>query len=83
MVEVFRTNVSNREEANKLITQIQNQHGEYQATFDLDDCDRILRIHCHASEVHSHHLIELLNANGYHAEILEDRLPDGTVISKF
>ena len=79
MVEVFKTNVSNRETANRLIAEIQNRYTNYQATFDLDDCDRILRIACSASEVHPHHLIDLLSTRGYHAEILEDILPDGSV----
>lgn len=78
MVEVFKTNVSNREIANRLIDEIQNRYSSYQATFDLDDCDRILRITCNTSEVHPNHLIELLRTRGYHAEILEDILPDGS-----
>lgn len=78
MVEVFKTNVSNRDEANLLIAEIHERFPVYQATFDLADCDRILRVKCSMKDIHALHLIELLGNHGYRAEILEDTLPDGT-----
>jgi len=82
MVEVFKTNVSSREAANQLIEKIHNCYANYTATFDLDDCDRILRVNSPANEVHPHHLIELLKTNGYYAEVLDDIQPDGTFSAK-
>lgn len=72
MVEVFKTNVSSREAADRLLTEIHDRFPHYQATFDLTDCDRILRVHCASQEVLAHHLIDLLDNKGYCAAILED-----------
>ncbi|HEY3403158.1 MAG TPA: hypothetical protein VGK59_07215 [Ohtaekwangia sp.] len=77
MIEVFKTNVATWHAADILLSEIRKRFPLYEATFDLDDCDRILRIKCAAREVHAVHLIDLLKDSGYHAEILEDILPDG------
>ncbi len=44
MVEVFKTNVSEEKDAAQLLKQLQNASAQYKVNFDLDDCDRILRI---------------------------------------
>ena len=44
MIEVFKTNVKDPRHAHQLIHQIQKSFRQYQAHFDLDDCDNILRI---------------------------------------
>ena len=46
MVEVFRTNVKQRDHANILISQIHKAFPDYKANFDLEDCDKILRVDC-------------------------------------
>jgi hypothetical protein len=43
-VEIFKTNIPNREKALEL-TEILNRHfPKHKINFDLEDCDRILRI---------------------------------------
>ncbi len=44
MVEVYKTNVSNSEAACVILHQIQTKIKGVKATFDLSDCDRILRV---------------------------------------
>ena len=46
VVEVFKTNVNKRRQANRLLDAIHNAFGNHKANFDLDDCDRILRVQC-------------------------------------
>ncbi|HTE32037.1 MAG TPA: hypothetical protein VK666_16765 [Chryseolinea sp.] len=72
MVEVFKTNVTNRDHANRLIDQIHHAFREYKANFDLDDCDRILRVKSVTGRIQASHLIDLLSNSGFRAEVLPD-----------
>ena len=44
MVEVFKTNITDRRLAIFLVAEIRKRFSEYTANFDLEDCDRILRV---------------------------------------
>jgi hypothetical protein len=68
MIEVFKTNVEQSEHSEMLIDQIINQIPNSQINFDLEDCDKILRIE--AESVSSQLIIGILHQNGYHAEVL-------------
>lgn len=68
MVEVFKTNVEQPEHSEMLIDQLMNQIPNIQINFDLEDCDKILRIE--AESVSNQLIIEILHRNGYHAEVL-------------
>ncbi len=72
MIEVFKTDVKDRSQAVLLLAQIHQTFAHYTAQFDLDDCDRILRVHCSFGSVQSLRLIELLNDFGFQAEVLSD-----------
>ncbi len=43
MVDVFRTNVDLPDQAQQLLLLLDTQFPETEFSFDLDDCDRILR----------------------------------------
>jgi hypothetical protein len=73
MVEVFKTNVTNQDHANRLIDRIHRTYREYKANFDLDDCDRILRVLCTTSPVQASLLIDLLRDSGFRAEVLPEK----------
>lgn len=68
MVEVFKTNVEKPEHSEMLIDQLINRIPNSQINFDLEDCDKILRIE--AESVSNQLIIEILHRNGYHAEVL-------------
>jgi hypothetical protein len=68
MVEVFKTNVEQHEPLEMLIDQLINHIPNSQVNFDLEDCDKILRIE--AESVSTQAIIEILHRNGYHAEVL-------------
>jgi transcriptional regulatory protein LevR len=72
MVEVFRTNIVERDKANWLIAQIEQSFLQYKATFDLEDCDRILVVKCATGVVEATHLIEFLKNLDCDAEVLPD-----------
>jgi hypothetical protein len=75
MIEVFKTNVTDSYHAKLLLQEIHKRFSAYKANFDLDDCDRILRVVSHANEVDSEVIISLLKNAGFYAEVLEDDEP--------
>lgn len=72
MVEVFKTNVPDWRQAERLLDQIHKVHLDYRANFDLEDCDKILRVECATRLIQPARLIDLLRDFGYRAEVLED-----------
>jgi hypothetical protein len=72
IVEVFKTNVCTRRYANRLLNQIHKTFTGYDANFDLDDCDKILRVQCKQGLIRSKALILFLKDLGCHAEVLSD-----------
>jgi hypothetical protein len=72
MVEVFKTDVSEAEHARILLHEINLKFTGYEVNFDLQDCDRILRVKSNTGIVDSSALIDLLKGYGYNAEVLPD-----------
>ncbi len=72
MVEVFKTNICDRIHARLLVDQIHAQFSHYKANFDLEDCDRILRVQSVAGKVQADALMQLVREFGFHAEVLPD-----------
>ena len=72
MIEVFKTNVDHPGQAKMLTDVIRLRFDGYLATFDLEDCDRILRIESRTNAVSTTALVELLRDFGFRAEVLSD-----------
>ena len=70
MVEVFKTNVKDRDNAARLIAVIHKEFTDYTANFDLEDCDKILRIECNSGHIQAPFVIGLLEHFGFVADIL-------------
>lgn len=71
MVEIFRTNVKNRQEASWILRRLHAQFPPYVANFDLDDCDRILRVKCLTEPIDSIRLGAFLISIGCQIEMIE------------
>ena len=71
-VEVFKTNVNSLDQAKVILDEIQKVFSDYSANFDLDDCDKILRVKCESGLIQNDLLICLLKELGYKAEVLPD-----------
>ncbi|HVM86653.1 MAG TPA: hypothetical protein VMT76_00595 [Puia sp.] len=69
MVEVFKTNVEEPRQAEKLIDILSRNFPAHRINFDLDDCDKILRIESYNN--HASGIIETLRENGFLCEELE------------
>ena len=68
VVEVFKTNVEEVRLSELLIQQLLNHFPDSRVNFDMEDCDKILRIEAEA--IIPEKIIEVLNANGYSCEVL-------------
>lgn len=68
MVEVFKTSVQDKVESCMVIEKLQELFPYYAINFDLEDCDRILRIE-HAV-IENEKVIAVLNSQGYDCETL-------------
>ena len=75
MIEVFKTNVDSPLQAEGLLEVLHRTFPSWQANFDLEDCDRVLRIVPGAEPVQAGKVLRLLQAHGIEAEPLPDEPP--------
>ena len=69
MVEVFKTNVQEVGHSEKMVRKLLEHFPESRINFDLDDCDKILRVE--GEHVLPEKIIEILGSNGYQCHALE------------
>ncbi|TDO77798.1 hypothetical protein EV143_10330 [Flavobacterium chryseum] len=69
VVEVFKTNVHKEADKNYVIAVIQSQFPHYKVNFDLEDCDKILRVE--GVELEAKNIIDYVNCLGYLCIALE------------
>lgn len=69
MVEVFKTNVEEAVHAEKLVALLLQHFPDGRINFDLDDCDRVLRVE--KMHIQPEQIIELVAAQGYECWVLE------------
>ncbi len=68
MVEVFKTNVEQPEQSQMLIHRIRSHIPDGKINFDLEDCDKILRVEAESISIQI--IIKLLEQHGFCAEVL-------------
>lgn len=69
MVEVFKMDVYEEERSIIIIQKLLQYFPENKINFDLQDCDKILRIE--GENIFSERIMELLNEEGHECEILD------------
>ena len=69
MVEVFKTNVMESGRAKELIKNLIDQFPSLKINFDLDDCDKILRVE--GENIQPEPVIRIVNARGYECSVLD------------
>ncbi|SDD41041.1 hypothetical protein SAMN05216464_101659 [Mucilaginibacter pineti] len=69
MVEIFKTNVENGEQADIILASLYSQIHFIEINFDLEDCDRILRIK--GDEFCCINIIQILKDNGFECFLLK------------
>lgn len=70
MIEVFKTNVDNAPEADKVLRLLAHEFPDFKVNFDLEDCDKILRVK--GTFIDPMTIIERLTSQGYFCEILDN-----------
>ena len=68
MVEVFKTNIQDVGESVMVVQKLRHHFPESRINFDLEDCDRILRVE--GLHIASETVVWLLNTSGYQCEVL-------------
>jgi hypothetical protein len=69
MIEVFKTNVRRKRHAKYLIQQIGQRYPSAFSSFDLEDCDRVLRV---KADIFSPlYIIQMLADNGFECQVLK------------
>lgn len=71
MVEVFKTNIKDKATADSIIHGLQKEFPDTEVNFDLEDCDKILRIHSSKSLIHISHIVKMIRGLGYSIELLK------------
>lgn len=74
MIEVFKTNVKDEVQSRVLINLLHKTFPGFKANFDLDDCDKILRVCGIANPLQAFQIINLLKDFGIRAEVLPDEV---------
>jgi hypothetical protein len=69
MVEVFKTNVRGKRQARTLLNILSERFPFFKINFDLEDCDKILRVE--GSNVRQEKIAKLVTDNGYCCDVLE------------
>ena len=72
MVEVFKTNITCKMEADRIVEMIHSRFAGYKANFDLSDCDNILRVQATGGLVKIIPLLDFLCGQECYATPLPD-----------
>ncbi|MBC7850728.1 MAG: hypothetical protein H7Y31_13390 [Chitinophagaceae bacterium] len=72
MIEVFKTTVTDRQLAQRIVEAIHDEMINCRANFDLWDCDNILRVQSRTGELCPLAIIGVVERFGHSAEILPD-----------
>lgn len=72
MVEVFKTNIRTRDQAHMIGKCLQEVFVYYLVNFDLDDCDRIMRIRSLNGSIDNERICRIVLALGFEAHVLSD-----------
>jgi len=72
VVKVFKTNVQDHDVARQIVFVLHHTFSYCMANFDLDDCDRILRVETRGELVQVSEIKLLLAEYGYYCELLTD-----------
>jgi hypothetical protein len=70
MVLIFKTDVTSKKQANAILTQLSATFPTAAINFDLEDCDRILRIA--GSQLSAHTILAITKTLGIVCEELEE-----------
>lgn len=72
MVEVFKTNVDRYQDAEELLQRLNARFPDYKMNFDIEDCDRILRVQSNDDEVlPAGQIMAVVHSAGFACSVLD------------
>ncbi|WP_414458253.1 hypothetical protein [Flavobacterium sp. NG2] len=75
MIEIYKTNIIKIDQAKKVYNQLKKSFPSYKIDFDLEDCDRILRIDTIDKELNQDAILKIVTDCGFYIEVLADEIP--------
>jgi hypothetical protein len=72
MIEIFKTNVSNKKLAGLILKALQRQLPAYTFNFDLEDCDRILRVQTQGADIAISAILNVVKNCGAEIQLFAD-----------
>lgn len=72
MIEIFKTNVTKKSASKRVKSKLLEVIPAAAIHFDLDDCDRILRVQNEKQNFDTRQVIDLVGAMGFDCEVLKD-----------
>lgn len=69
-IKVYKTNVQESSRAKEILNKIRVYVPDSDPSFDLEDCDKVLRVETRKKPVNDLKIRELVKASGYHIEEL-------------
>ncbi len=72
MIEVFKTSVALENEAKRLIAVLDSHLLKHHINFDLEDCDKIMRVENRNGSVQTSLIESILDKEGYLCEVMPD-----------
>jgi hypothetical protein len=69
MIEVFKTNVQEFSEAQKLVILLRRHFPDSKINFDLDDCDKVLRVE--GTNLRIEKVMTLITKKGFLCKVLD------------
>jgi len=72
MIEVFKTNINHKKDAERMLKLLHSALQNHHINFDLEDCDRILRVENRNNTIDIPFIENILEEKGFHCEVLPD-----------
>ncbi|QHT66398.1 hypothetical protein GXP67_06860 [Rhodocytophaga rosea] len=70
MVEIFKTNIENKKQAERILASLSATFPDLKVNVDLEDCDKILRVEGEA--IVPDKVIDFVSVTGHHCEMLPE-----------
>jgi len=75
MIEVYKTNIVRKKDARHLSKLFKKGFPNFRVDFDLEDCDRILRIDTFNEALNNEAVLHFVLECGFYIEVLADEIP--------
>ncbi len=72
IVEIFKTDVTDNNKGSVILRMLNEKFPSYIANFDLDDCDKVLRIESHSDDIDIESVIEFVSNLKTQITLIED-----------